>query len=199
MPDESHEDKEKLLTLLTWLSADRDQAWEKYQAIWDRVIKIFVWSRYRNAEDLALEVFRRVEGKMPGLKDTYIGDDPARYFYGVARVLKLEIRREPEKFAEFLEESDHGRVTYAVDQDAVDVYDRKLDHLDYSLQQLSDDDRELILAYYQFGRETKLEDRRRLAEELGLSANALCIRVSRIRSLLRKCVRARSDQDDQAQ
>jgi len=51
----------------------------------------------------------------------------------------------------------------------------------------------LILRYYQGEQRAKIENRRALAERLGLTINALRIRASRIRSRLEACVIEWSD------
>lgn len=198
MADEEGQKQESLETLLTWLDPDRDEAWAKYQEIWERLIKIFTWNRCKGVEDLAGEVIRRVEPKVPELLKTFSGD-PALYFYGVAQKVVLETPRTEARFSEFQEESGVGGFTYPVDPEAVDVYELKLGHLDYCLDQLSEKDREIVLEYYQFDSESKLADRKRLAERLGLTMNALWIRASRLRSRVRKCVRKRIEQEGQVQ
>jgi DNA-directed RNA polymerase specialized sigma24 family protein len=198
MADEEDQKQESLETLLAWLDPDRDEAWEKYQEIWDRLIKIFTWNRCKAVEDLAGEVIKRVEPKVPELLKTFSGD-PARYFYGVAQILVRENRRTEARFSEFEEESGVGGFTYPVDPEAVDVYELKLGHLDHCLEQLSKKDREIVLEYYQYDSERKLADRKRLAERLGLTMNALWIRASRLRSRVRKCVKKRIEQEGQAQ
>src|SRR5438094_6942637 len=103
MADEEDQKQESLETLLTWLDPNRDEAWEKYQEIWERLIKIFTWNRCKDVEDLAGEVMKRVEPKVPELMKTFSEeDDPARYFYGVAQILVLEHSRTEKRFSEFL-------------------------------------------------------------------------------------------------
>lgn len=198
MADEEDQKQEGLETLLTWLDPDRDEAWEKYQEIWERLIKIFTWNRRKDVEDLAGEVVKRVEARVPELMKSFSEeDDPARYFYGVARILMLENSRTEKRFSEFQEESGLGGVTYPVEPDAVDVYELKLGHLDQCLDQLSEKDREIVLEYYQFDSASKLADRKRLAERFGLTMNSLWIRASRLRTRVRKCVRERIEQEGQ--
>jgi DNA-directed RNA polymerase specialized sigma24 family protein len=196
MADDDGADHESFEALLTWLDPDRDKAWEKYQAIWDRLIKIFTWRHCRNAEDLAGEVVKRVTRNVPKVTKT-VSDDRAPYFYKVAYILLLELPRWEARHSEFQEESELGGITYPVDLEAVDVYELRLRCLDDCLEQLREKDREIILAYYQFDQKTKLADRQRLAEELGLSKSVLWTRVSRIRSILVRCVRARLDPEGQ--
>jgi DNA-directed RNA polymerase specialized sigma24 family protein len=198
MADEDDQKQESFETLLTWLDPDRDEAWEKYQEIWDRLVKIFTWNRCKNVEDLAGEVIKRVEPKVLELMKNFSGD-PALYFYGVAKRVLLENPRTEARFSEFQEESELGGVTYPVDPEEIDVYELKLGHLDYCLEQLSEKDREIVLGYYQFDSKTKLADRKRLAERLGLTMDALWTRASRLRSRLRRCVRKRIEQEDQVQ
>ena len=200
MADEEDEKKESLETLLTWLDPDRDEAWEKYQEIWERLIKIFTWNGCKDVEELAGEVMKRVEPKVPELMEKFSeGEDPARYFYGVAQILVRENRRTAARFSEFEEESGLGGVAYPVQPVEIDVYDLNLGHLDSCLKQLSEDEREIVLGFYDYGAKTKLADRKRLAERFGLTMNALWIRASRLRSRVRKCVRKRLEEDDQVQ
>ena len=48
--------------------------------------------------------------------------------------------------------------------------------------------RSLVLAYYEGERGAKIANRRRLAEALGLSDNALRSRVQRLRDRLQTCI-----------
>jgi RNA polymerase sigma factor (sigma-70 family) len=176
--------------LLTWLNPNREEAWKKYRTIHEALIKIFTWRGCRNAEDLAHEVINRVEQKMPDLITTYNGD-PARYFYGVAQNVVHEYRREERRFSEFKEDNaSTARAPLISDDEQYESGERQ-QCLRYCLDQLSERDREIVLEYYQYDQKTKLADRKRLANELGLTMNAMWIRVSRIRSFLAACIRER--------
>jgi DNA-directed RNA polymerase specialized sigma24 family protein len=48
--------------------------------------------------------------------------------------------------------------------------------------------RELVLQYYQDEKRAKIDNRKLLAERLGIALNALRIRAHRIRAALQKCV-----------
>src|SRR5690348_8269887 len=99
MADEEDQKHESFELLLAWLNPDRDEAWEKYQEIWDRLLKIFTYCRCRDVEELAGEVIKRVEPQVPKLQQDFVGD-PARHFYGVAYKVVLETRRTSTKFSE---------------------------------------------------------------------------------------------------
>ena len=77
---------------------DRDQAGQKYEDIRRRLIRIFIHRGCITAEDLADETINRVARKVREVRDNYNpGDDPALYFYGVARnVYREYLKRRPE-------------------------------------------------------------------------------------------------------
>jgi DNA-directed RNA polymerase specialized sigma24 family protein len=56
------------------------------------------------------------------------------------------------------------------------------------LKKLSDESRELIVAYYREQQRAKIKLRKELAERLGIPLNALRIRAHRIRAKLEECV-----------
>jgi DNA-directed RNA polymerase specialized sigma24 family protein len=200
MADHDFPHDESFDALLDWLDPDRATAWERYEAIWDRLIKIFTWRNRQDVEDLAGEVVKRVIKKVPELVKTFENREPdarERYFYGVAYTLLLELPRQEARFSEFQEGSGLGGVTYPVDPEAIDVNELRLKCLDYCLEQLTQKDRQIILAYYQFDQATKGEARQRLAEELDFSKSALWTRVSRIRRILGRCVRAQLAKEGQ--
>jgi hypothetical protein len=58
------------------------------------------------------------------------------------------------------------------------------------LQKLTAAQRELIVEYYRGGQGQQIERRRDMARRLGITMNALGIRVCRIRSALESCVEA---------
>lgn len=58
------------------------------------------------------------------------------------------------------------------------------------MENLSPQNRELILSYYASDSGALMEARKNLAGRLGLGANALAIRAHRIRESLRRCVSA---------
>jgi len=198
MVDQEHEDYESFEALLEWLDPNRDEAWEKYYEIWDRLLKIFTYKRCADIEELAGEVIKRVERKVPELVKTYVGD-PKKYFFGVAHKLVLEQRRRNSKFSEFQEETESGASTRFFDEVELEVDDVERESFDACLARLSEKDRELILAYYEYDSGAKLSDRKRLAERFDLSMGALWTRVSRIRSRLNRCIKDRLDHKAQVQ
>jgi len=161
--------------LLKWLSADRDQAGQIYEEIRLRLIRIFTARASTEAEELADETMNRVASKLPEIGGTYSGD-PAVYFYAVANNVHLE----------FLRKKSLAHVPLAVDETA-DGEDR-FRCLEECLSALSDENRHLVIQYYQDERQAKIDRRKLLAQRLGIAPNALRIRACRIRASLLKCV-----------
>ena len=194
--EEDQRDYENLEALLNWLNPDRDEAWKKYEEIRQRLIKIFTWHRLPDAETLAAEVLERVEGKVTEVIRKFSrDDDPARYFYGVAKNVALEAFRNREKFPEF--EEKHGRIF--TPDDFKEIGNLPDQDLDFCLEQLSERDRYIVLAYYQYDQKTKKAEHDQLAKDLGMSKSALWTKVSRIRSSLEKCLKARSESNSETQ
>jgi len=161
--------------LLVWLSADRDQAGQIYEEIRLRLIRMFTARACTEAEDLADETMNRVASKLPEIGGTYSGD-PAVYFYAVANNVHLE----------FLRKKPLTHVPLVVDETA-DREDR-FRCLEECLRELSADNRDLVIQYYQAERQARIDHRKLLAERLGIAPNALRIRACRIRASLQKCV-----------
>jgi DNA-directed RNA polymerase specialized sigma24 family protein len=164
--------------LLGWLDPSREKAAEKYESIRTRLIKIFYARGCFTAEELADETIDRVTKKSADLSSSYTGD-PALFFYGVAKNLIHEFRRKPH-----FEELPRTISTAA----EVEVDDEYSDCLDHCLSKLDRTQHDLILNYYHGEKGQKIAGRRALQTELGISGEALRVRVLRIRMSLQKCV-----------
>jgi DNA-directed RNA polymerase specialized sigma24 family protein len=163
---------------LAWLNPSREAAGQKYEVIRARLIKIFVNRGCADAEGLADLTINRVITRLPTIRESYVGD-PAYYFCGVARNIYLESMRRKEVATDFFP-------TVARTETALDSLRECLREC---LEILPSDQRELVLEYYLNQKRAKIEHRKCLAEELGLTSNALRLRAHRIRTILEKCVR----------
>lgn len=176
--------KEALDSLLDWLTSDREQAGEIYEEIRQTLIKLFTWRGYAAAEDLADETINRVTRKVPELIKIYSGD-PALYFYGVARKLLLEQQKSgmshPSPFPSDIPAP-------SPQKDDEEKLDRELSCLEQCLKELSASSREFVLSYYRKQKQAKIDFRRDLAQQLGISSNNLRVRIHRIRAALHDCI-----------
>lgn len=176
--------KEGFDKLLTWLDIDQERAGEKYEHIRGSLIKFFLYRECVQAEALADEVINRVTQKIDELVKTYQGDS-ARYFIGVARNVLLEYQRK--QFTLPLPLT-MNKATALDSEDESNKEDSMFECLDLCLQQMSRENHDLILYYYQKDGQAKIDFRKELAEELGIAMNTLRVRVHRLREFLQKCL-----------
>ena len=183
---------------LTWLDEGIDSDGETYLRMRRRLVLYFDRKKCFAPDELADETLSRVARKLQ--EQGVITDvSPAHYCYIVAKFVFLEhLRRAESRQASFeeLTSSSNPRHSPALTGESDTLKDREklVECLDQCLNTLAEQDRELILEYYQGEGRTKIESRRRLAERLGLSANALTIKACRIRSRVEECVRKRTSE-----
>lgn len=174
--DISHKDFEKLLT---WLNKDNEIAGQKYENIRLRLIRIFTARGCNIAEELTDETIDRVINKIDFLKKEYEGD-PTLYFYAVGKNVLSEFFKKaaPQELSPNL-----------VYQEKVEEGEsERLKCLRTCLQTLTKDQHNLIIGYYKKTKQEKIEYRRQLAEELGISSESLRIKAFRLRNSLQKCI-----------
>lgn len=169
--------QESFDALLAWLDPNRELAGRKYEDIRTRLIKIFSCRGCYEPEDLADETINRVTNKLKDIETSFVGER-ARYFYGVANKVHMEYLRR--KLPPPVQRSIN-------DPDAIE---REYDCLEQCMQRLSVNNRELVLQYYQEDKQAKIDQRKKLAEQLGIALNALRIRAHRIRASLQECVQS---------
>jgi hypothetical protein len=160
--------------LLRWLDPDRDKAGEKHEKIRLRLIRIFACRGYCEVEDLADQTFNVVLSKIDWLLANYVGD-PALYFYGVAKKIH------PPKLSPLPPPPDPSPPEI----------EQTCRYLDDCLGMLHSVERDIVLRYHQGEKQEKIQNRKKLAEELKISRNALRIKVCHIHSRLRECVERR--------
>ena len=167
--------QESFDALLNWLDPGREEAGQKYEDIRLRLIKIFTCRGCLEPEDLADETINRVSKRLPEIQGSYEGD-PTRYFYGVANKVHMEyVRRKPLPIPPVSDNSDE--------------IEKEYECLEKCIGKLRPEHRGLVLDYYQEEKRTRIDHRKKLAEQLGIALNALRIRAHRIRGSLYECVR----------
>lgn len=171
--------QENFEKLLRWLDPDRDKAGERYEKIRLRLIRIFACRGCCESEDLADETVNVVLSKMDWLLENYVGD-PALYFYGVAKKIHPP---KPKPLPD----------PPAPDPDPAQL-EQVCGYLDDCLDTLPSADRDVILRYHQGDKQEKIQNRKKLAEELKISRNALRIKVCHLHARLKQCVERRLQQ-----
>ena len=167
---------------LALFSSDRDEAGKIYEELRLRLIRFFEWRGIGSADILADKTFDRVTRKVDqGEKIS----SPMGYIYTVASFIFRE-NYDPGRQTE-LDEELIIAPSYTPQPDLEDD-DPLIDCFDKCLDELPLDNKNLIMAYYQDEKRTKIDLRRQLAEQLGIPMNALRIRAHRIRKTLEECI-----------
>jgi DNA-directed RNA polymerase specialized sigma24 family protein len=176
---------------LNWLDGGLDSGGEKYLETRRRLVLYFDRKNCVSADELADETLSRVARRLAE-EGQITNVPPVQYCYMVARYVLLEYQRRPaqkEISIEVLGCASLPFGTCPTEPDTAEAEAKRLHCLETCLQKLQRDYRELILEYYRGEGRVKIECRRRLAERLGVTTNALSIRACRIRERLEKCVR----------
>jgi RNA polymerase sigma factor (sigma-70 family) len=173
---------EQFEALLQKLGADRDLAGTQYEQLRRRLVSVFEYRRCRHPEELADETLDRVARRVEEMGREFEGSDPARFVFGVAWNVARESlrRRAPVPLPERWE----GRAPPAAGSDD----EQEHACLESCLEHLPAPERDLILGYHQEERSSKIRRRSEIAVEMGLSRNALRLKIHRLTGRLRECV-----------
>jgi DNA-directed RNA polymerase specialized sigma24 family protein len=165
------------------LNPDRDLAGAKYLEIHKNLERFFEWRGCPFPTDHADEAITRTAQRLAQ------GDeikDPATYVVGVARLLLLEIHKEREKDRRIAAEQ--AASPRAVSTTMFDDSERRAECLHRCLDRLPSDNRQMILLYYEGEKSTKINNRKKLTETMGVGVSTLRMRALRIRERLTVCV-----------
>ena len=182
--------------LLVWLDEGSDSQGQKYLEMRARLVVYFDRKNCSNPDDLADETLNRIARRLDEEGIT-VADTPARYCYIVARFVFLEYLRGKQKTdAVFIDLGKRSQEPGPIRIDEAGEQRQKLlSCLERCLEGLDSSQREIIARYYTGEQRQKINNRRALAHDLGISPNALTIRACRIRDRLEACVRECLGQD----
>lgn len=178
--------------LLDWLDEDQDSGGHRYLEMRRRLVQYFDRKNCFSADELADETLNRVARRLEE-EGVITSDAPAQYCYIVARFVLLESLRNQQR----LEPLNEGFAAHSIAGVAgmsgasgeQQTKDRRWGCLDECTGILGAADSDLIVGYYRGEQRAKINNRRAMAVELGISMNALSIRACRIRDKLEGCVR----------
>jgi RNA polymerase sigma factor (sigma-70 family) len=174
--------------LLMQLGSTAEDAGLEYERIRGRLIRYFEWQKCSDPEQLADETINRVTRGLEDGKEIWTSN-PLSFFYGVARNVAREQWRKQETVsleqlgpkAPHLQHQDEN-------SELVKSQDEEFGCLEKCARALPDTQRNLIINYYFGEKSLKIHRRKELADEFGISMNALRIRAHRIREELEACV-----------
>ena len=174
--------------LLAHLDPDPDQAGDKYINLHTRLTRFFERRMVSSSEEHASNVIDRLARKLHE-GETILNTNA--YALEVARRYALELTRRP---SEVQVEEDWDDVARSNSRLAVepeteeDGEDKRLGCLERCLEKLSVQEHQMVMGYYQDVKRAKIDNRRELADRLGINMNTLRIRVTRLRMKLEACI-----------
>lgn len=179
--------KEAFERLLSSLDANRELAGQKYENMRCKLIEFFEARGSHSPACHADETINRVARK---LEEGETVRNFNQYFYGVARFLLKETLRARDK--EPLPLDLAPTPTVAADDEEQEQRrqeeELRLRCFEVCLSKLPTAHRILIVGYYREEQGIKIEKRKRQAEDLNMSLNALRLRACRIRAELGDCI-----------
>lgn len=168
--------------LLAALSENRDQAGEKYLLLSKNLRRYFEVRGITGAENAADEVINRLAKKLESGKQL---ENVNTYALGIARLVTLELRKSPEqKTSNELPEIATEPIEENEPESAAE-----LSCLNSCLDEITAEKKEIIVGYYKGERREKIENRKNIAEKLGIPQNALRSRAVRLRGKLEACIK----------
>ncbi len=178
--------------LLNWLAEGSEECGESYLNMRQRLVAYFDRKNCSTADELADETLNRVARRLDE-ENEIVSDSPAHYCYIVARFVFLEYLRLRQKSEVPLDPAMSRSVTGGLTplaREQIEIREKLLTCLESCNEKLEAINRDLIIRYYSGEQRQKIENRRLLATEMGISPNALSIRACRIRNQLEACVRS---------
>jgi len=168
--------------LLASLNASPPQAEEAFERLRRLLIRVLSGRGARYPEDLADETLSRVAGKLAAGK--LVENIPA-YSLEVARRVWYESLRDEGKDREIDPDGDWPADD---DKEEKERKERRSVCLDDCKATLPPESRYLITEYYSYSGRQLIELRRELAEQFGLTREALANRAQRLRHKLEACI-----------
>lgn len=177
--------------LFALLSDDPREALQLYQWIYRDLLIFFAGRNADDADDLASETIKRVlESLARGKSVVFPRGGEKAYFFGFAKLVLLEFYRKKPSLTSIDEMADQipaddprapGIVTRIHKQ-------REIRCVRACFTQLPKAEQELLAAYYAESSEEALKaSRKQLARQLGITPNALKLRIARLRNKLVDC------------
>lgn len=164
---------------------DLQSAGDRFKVLHRKLVFYFESRRCDDPEELAhvtLERLMRKHGEQVEVQDLM------RYSYGVARNILYEYLRKKNAEKKYVSEQEHRSPPGAADPSNVDRQERRLKCLEECTARLSAQESELLTDYLSGKGRSKQEHRRRMAEQLNISREALTLRVFHLKRKLKKCI-----------
>lgn len=169
--------------VLRCLDPDPEIAAEKYLVLRRNLVRFFEARGCYFSEDYADETINRLAKRLVEGEEVR---EISSYCYGVARFLLLELHKEQEREEKAFREQPLHIVN--AEPDHLEEHARRHECLNSCLAKLPAESRDLILQYYCGDKRSKIDNRKKMAGELGIPQRALRSRAVRIREKLETCM-----------
>jgi RNA polymerase sigma factor (sigma-70 family) len=183
--------------MLTWLGDDSERGAHAYLEFHKRTTGLFINWHACAPEDLADETLSRLAHQLSAGKEIDRGSRSA-YVHGIAKNIRREHWRNCEtcKRQQITRDDANDKDPFdslavigsSGDSEDAEEKERRLQCLDDCLEQMSAEERSVLLEYYAEDKTRKIVKRDRLAERLGVTSGALRQRIWKLRTPLRDCV-----------
>ena len=174
--------------LLGWLDEGKDSDGRNYLEMRQRLVAYFDRKNCLTPDDFADETLNRVARRLEE-EGQIESETPAKYCYITAKFVFMESLRGADKKSVPLDDAlKKSSSNQSSEDEGKNLKEKMLDCLEICTGKLEAANREMIVSYYYGEERVKIENRRALAEKLGISTNALTIRACRIRDKLEGCV-----------
>jgi DNA-directed RNA polymerase specialized sigma24 family protein len=167
--------------LLASLSPDRDGAADQYLEIRRNLVRLFEWRGCSTPDEYADEAINRCARRIAEGKEIR---DVATYCIGIGRMLLREMSRERLRAPVSLAQTPEPQTMPEQHNDDAEC---RVECLRRCLAQLSPENRDLILTYYQGDKSEKINTRKELTQAFGVGGSTLRMRALRIRETLQGC------------
>lgn len=181
------------LRLLDWLDDGKNSDGQSYLEMRQRLVAYFDRKNCLSPDDLTDETLNRVARRLEEEEGAIDTETPAKYCYIVARFVFMESLRGKDKWSVPLDDVLRQPQTNQLaasesEKEEKEIKEKMLVCLEECTGKLEPVNREIIIGYYYGDERIKIENRRALAEKIGVTTNALTIRACRIRDKLEQCV-----------
>lgn len=178
-------DHMSLELLLSQLGSDRERASEVYLLLRLKLSKFFECRRCHSPAELTDETIDRVAKRLKE-GEQILAAEPMRYFYGVARNVLHEYQLRCLKMVplETLSVDEAPRIDPSQIQLLKELrlaQEQHMENLQEALTKMAAETRQLLLDYYDPKSSSNKKHRQDLAARMGITVNALKIRIYRMR------------------
>ena len=156
-----------------------------FESLRGKLILFFEVRHCIDPEELAEATLERVIQRL--CEGTRIADLVC-YSFGVAKNIYREYIRATKARDSFIAQQKYRSKEFLSDENEADAHEKQLTCLEGCMMRLKEQDRVMLVEYYKFKGQLKLEHRRQMAEQLGITREALTLRIFHLKLRLKKCV-----------